>query len=299
MKGLNQLLEKIDHELFTAIISRQAESVYAETRRIWEEMSRAYSLYENAELERVIKKNRQFIQAFRDSLEPDELAMYYMGMLGGFTECYSNMFSERGQRDKFNASPAKSQYYNKIISILSQKEHVQHKDLAAELGIQTSSLTRIMKAVEEEEQPYIVASTIGKFKYYCLTEAGKKYYAQFINRERWKRTEDAIEELLTVTKKRLDTNQGSILMEYAEKCYSYDYVITQKMKSLENSIKKSRKHIMQDDLTLLNFEKIETDGTIFHPTYNISSDVMHQAVARLCEEEEEHRPFLKRDMIAI
>ncbi len=296
MKGLNQLLEKIDHELFTAILSRQTEMVYAETRRIREEMSGAYSLYENAELEKEIKKIRQFIQAFRDSLDPEELVVYYMGTLGGFTEYLSELFAERNKKDRFTANPIKSQYYNQIICILSQKEYVQHKDLAAELGIKTSSLTRIMKSVEEE-QPYIVSSSSGKYKYYCLTETGKKYYAQYINKERWKRPEDAIEELLTVTKKRLDTNQGNILVEYAAECYPYDYHITQKVQSLENSIRK--KNIKEDDLTLLTFEKIGKDEAAFHPVCNIYSDVMYQAVSGLGKEEDGHRPFVKRDKIAI
>lgn len=297
MRGLNELLGKLNYALYNAVSEHRSEDVHAQTKEIGDAMSRAYSFYENTKLENEIKRNRQFIQAFRDSLEPDELVTYYMGMLEGFTECFSGLFTERIKSDKLKANPLKSQYYNKIIQILFQKEYVQHKDLAAALGIKVSSLTRIMKTIEQDDQTYIVASSVGKYKYYCLTDAGKKYHAQYINQERWMRPEEAIEEMLVVIKKRLDTNQENLLISYATKCYPYDYHIAKKTQELESSIRRNIRPAAKYDVIFRCFEKVKVDQKDFQIIGNVPSLIVNQAIAGLGEEVDGNRPFSKENKV--
>ncbi len=298
MKRLNQLLGKINHVLFAAVSNQKAEEVYAQTRQIGEEMSRAYSLYENTELEGKIKQYRQFTQAFRDSLEPAELVMFYMGMLAGYTECFGGLFTERNQSDKLRVNPAKSQYYNKIIQILSQKEYVQHKDLAAALGIKVSSLTRIMKTIEEDDQTYIIVSSVGKYKYYCLTDAGKKYYAQYINQERWRRPEEAIEEMLAVIKKRIDTDRENLLIGYVSKCYPYDYHIAKKMQALENSIRRNVKPAAEREFFIHCFEKNTAKKQDWQTVCNSSITVVYQAIEEgMNKDTDSYRIFSKGNVM--
>jgi len=82
-----------------------------------------------------------------------------------------------------------SAHFDEIIRILYYEDAVRHGVLAEKVGVDKSTLTGIMDKLEKSE--YIVSVRPGKFKYYYLSDSGKKYYIE--NQKKMIKPEDNID----------------------------------------------------------------------------------------------------------
>lgn len=139
---------------------------------------------------------------------PDYWIGYYSGTLALYKQVLMDYYNQMAVSEKLEHSFAgKVPHFDEAISYIYENEGIRHGKLADALGIEKSTLSGIMdKIVESGAATY---SRPGKFKYYYLTPAGKKYYLSIQHRiDQEKDTHTLIEQMASLLLK--DPNPAAL-----------------------------------------------------------------------------------------
>lgn len=92
----------------------------------------------------------------------------------------------------------KQKHKNVLLRKVYDKEGISHSELAEEIGVSPSGLTAIVKIINEDLEPEkrpLKSKKVNKFRYYSLTETGKKYVEENLLSEEGKEYDEQIREL--------------------------------------------------------------------------------------------------------
>ena len=230
MKILNNILLKLNEKLYRAIERRMVSEVNCETNRVRSQILSLYALSHEHELAETLDKYQKWLKGITSTFETEEEKIaYQMGLLGGTIGTICELQEQKGQFKEYEMAPLDTKYQDAIIEQLMEKEYVQHNQLAKNLGISSSQLTTIMSKVEEKPQNIVTVSHVGKFKYYCLTDMGRRYYG---NQHRGNFREE-ICELLNHVLERCKFKKVNSIKEFVDKYYSDDIELKQKAMEVE------------------------------------------------------------------
>lgn len=92
----------------------------------------------------------------------------------------------------------KQKHKDALLRKVYDREGISHSELAEEIGVSPSGLNAIIKKINEdlelEKQP-LKSKKVNKFRYYSLTEIGKKYVEENLFFEKGKEYKEEIREL--------------------------------------------------------------------------------------------------------
>lgn len=158
----------------------------------------------------------------------------YVGELESICDRLNEKFEEAAINDAiYKNDVAEIPHVNDIISTIYHDEGIRHGVLAEKVGIDRSTLTGIMDKLVKKQ--IVIFSRPGKFKYYYLSKAGKKYYAtKKYDLEANKNTEASLEQLLiNISKESNQTkaiqNTIQAIFEQNSKIQEYDSNKKQKL----------------------------------------------------------------------
>lgn len=120
------------------------------------------------ELQKVYRRCDWLIHKFTSERNTIYLLGYLAGQLDARKEQLSSIYQEQGT-DLSASIP----HWDEILYTIEGEEGIRHSKLADAIGIDKSTLTGIMDRVVASGA--VVFSRPGKFKFYYLTETGKRY----------------------------------------------------------------------------------------------------------------------------
>lgn len=254
MREPNELLKLNNENIYSALVGKNVEKVNEVVNErieaIWQ-----YALERRSkELEEVIHQSTFWTQAYRSCMDTkEENISYCMGLLNGVTAAARQRRREEKEAEEYTVSHPDTKYYKLIFQELSKVDYLQHKDLAEKLSIKPNQLTNIMKKIAGDGQHMIISTNTGKFKYYFLSETGKKYYrSRFVSEE----TKE-IEELLECLMERVESKNERVLFQYACKNYLCQKEVFRKIVELNQTLERrentSREYCF--DISFLDEEK--------------------------------------------
>lgn len=97
----------------------------------------------------------------------------FRGWLKAFEVFYRAQTGEDRARRQIDAKFGDIPHFEDILFTIREQEGIRHGELAERVGIEKSTLTSIMERVIRSGT--VIFSRPGKFKYYYLTEVGKRY----------------------------------------------------------------------------------------------------------------------------
>ena len=137
-----------------------------------------------ASMKKVLEQKEQFdqvLQVFMESLEPamEELAnkIFELGTLFEALEQCEEVYNVLLKLQKLEAESFEdqTQYKDRILKILWEKEPILHRDLAAELQMSVSNLSNVMKRMRNMATPLVEENVVGRNKFYQLNRDGRRY----------------------------------------------------------------------------------------------------------------------------
>lgn len=225
MKTLNKLLEKLCDKLYFAIVNRNISELKTETNSIIYRILNDYSVNNLKELQKELLKYQKWTDGIAGVFDTeDEKIAYQMGMLGGTVAAITQLKDEQEQIKSYEIAHLDTKYQESIIEQLIGKEYIQHNQLAKNLNISPSQLSTIMNKLDDEHQNIISMSRVGKFKYYCLTDLGRRYY---YNKNKGDFREEIDELLQCVLDTRIKKKQDTV-KHFIDKYYCDDLELKQK-----------------------------------------------------------------------
>lgn len=230
MREPNELLKLNNENMYSALVMKNVEKVNeVVSERI--EAIRQYALEQrNKELEEAIRQSAFWTQAYRSCMDTkEENIAYCMGLLNGVTAAARQRRREEKEAEEYAVSHPDTKYYKLIFQELSKVDYIQHKDLAEKLSIKPNQLTNIMKKIAGDGQHMIISTNTGKFKYYFLSETGKKYYRSRLVGEEQKEIEELLERLI----ERVESKNRMALFQYACKNYPCQKEVRKKIFKLD------------------------------------------------------------------
>lgn len=231
MKKLNGILEQYDKEAYRIFAAGLQEEFAAKINDVVEELLQYDS--SQKEVYALIEKWSTWVQAYKTCMETkEEINSFYMGLLSGVITAAEQKAWEEKEEEYYTLTHADTKYYDMIFKELYPVDYMQHKVLAEKLSVTTSQLTNIMKRVANDEQHMIITSHQGKFKYYFLSELGKKYYNHRFGTEDKKETEELLEALI----RRIKYNERRELLQYAEQTYPLQGKIRRQIYELDKEL---------------------------------------------------------------
>lgn len=69
----------------------------------------------------------------------------------------------------------KQKHRDALLRILYAKKNISHADLAKQLDISASGLHAVFKKINDVDEPLVKPTKVGKYKYYNLTIAGRRF----------------------------------------------------------------------------------------------------------------------------
>lgn len=92
----------------------------------------------------------------------------------------------------------KQKHKNVLLRKVYDKEGISHSELAEEIGVSPSGLTAIVKIINDDlelEKRPLKSKKVNKFRYYSLTETGRKYVEENLLSEEGMEYDEQIREL--------------------------------------------------------------------------------------------------------
>ncbi|MCI8530474.1 MAG: hypothetical protein HFH82_15235 [Lachnospiraceae bacterium] len=230
MKILNEIMLQLSEKLYRAVQARNVSEVNCETNRIRSQVLSCYTLSNEHELAEMLDRYQRWLKGVTSTFETEEEKIaYQMGLLGGTIGTICELQEQKEQFKAYEMAPLDTKYQDAIIGQLMEKEYVQHNQLAKNLGISSSQLTTIMSKVEERPQNIVTVSHVGKFKYYCLTDMGRRYYGN-LHRGNFR---EEICELLNHVLERCKFKKVNNIKSFVDKYYGDDIELKQKAMEVE------------------------------------------------------------------
>jgi len=240
MKRLNQLVQKINAVFFRIITERQVQRLRDEVKVSYDRLFNLFMQGNARELQTEIAGTEKLLQAFRTTLETDEEnIMYQMGLLGGATMVIKQMYFDNVQMEETHSSCPDTKYADRIVENLVYVPYMQHAQLARKLEISSSQLTQIMTKLDNSGYQFINSSREGKFKYYSLSEIGKKYYRKQIGRN----FRNEIMQLLMTIYQRIRGEKRNTITDYICKYYNEDIDLKEAACRIEYALEKQEKRL--------------------------------------------------------
>ncbi len=254
MKELNELLKMSNENFYAAVKERNVSKIREFVERSVEELMQFNErmqfdeLQENQEPADWIGQWSVWIQALKSCMDTSEEQLYYyIGLLSGvIVSTRQKQKEEKRVRDYF-VQKLHTGYYKAIFHELAKADYVQHKELAEKLCMSTSQLTNIMKKIADDDQDFIISAVSGKFKYYFLSDAGRKFYRDHL--EQTDRKE--MVELLDCMIRGLQIGRRKELIQYVESHYSHEEGLRKKIYELDR--------IMRDRVSGIDFNNQQVE----------------------------------------
>lgn len=175
MKQMNEIIQTWNTKLFNAIQGKHLHILTEELLEIKEKVRTYYQNREYDELRKFLTGNRKFINDFKTILETDEEKLAYeMGRLSEFLSIYENLLDEQTEFENYITFCRTESHGKKIFEILLKEDYISHGMLAKKLSISQKRLTEIMMILNKMNQHLITTSQMGTYKYYYLTEMGRR-----------------------------------------------------------------------------------------------------------------------------
>lgn len=230
MKALNKLMEKLNEKLYRAVEDRNLPELNTLTDSIRAQIVDLYSLDNQPELTKMLHRYQKWLDGTAPVFDREEEKIaYQMGLLGGTVATVAQLTEQHQQLKEYEVAHLDTKYQDSIIELLMDKDYMQHNQLAKSIGISPSQLTTIMGRVDGEQQNIVSMSRVGKFKYYCLTDMGRRYYR---NQHRGNFREEILELLKSVLDRRKSPRQNTI-KKFVDRYYINDIELKQKAMEVE------------------------------------------------------------------
>lgn len=123
---------------------------------------------------------RSVLRRFQQRCIRDEAqkVIFALGELNGIVKAYAHLDYEKAKNEYAWEQSSKLygsvKHLNEIVNALYEDENLSQSELAERLGLNASTLTEAMKKVANKE--LVVARRSGKFKFYSLSEYGRRYH---------------------------------------------------------------------------------------------------------------------------
>jgi len=235
MKLLNSLLKKINEKLYAAVISKNIKDLREEVNKINYQLIDLFGMGEHDQVLEMLEKYRKWVNASAGIFETEEeMAAYQMGMLSGTVAAVDQLCQMNNQIREYEMAHLGTKYQEQIIEQLIGTEYISHNQLAQKLQISPSQLTVMMSKLEGTKQNIISASRNGKFKYYCLTDFGKRYY----NYQHKGNLREEIMLLLSCVMQKCRSKERNIIKSFVDRYYVNDLKLKQMAMEVEDSIEK-------------------------------------------------------------
>lgn len=232
MKMLNERMSRINEELYNAAAEGNVQELNVQVSGIRYRLANLYAMDDPQELPKELAKYQKWVDGAACVFETDEeKTAYQIGLLGGTVAAVVQLREQQEQIKNYELShlDLDTKYQDQIIEQLMEKEYVQHNELAQRLGISSSQLTVIMNKVEGKQQNIVSVSREGKFKYYCLTDMGRRYY----NNQHKGNFREEIAELLQCVLERGKYKKKNSIKNFVDRYYANDVEMKQKAMEVE------------------------------------------------------------------
>ncbi len=240
MKELNKLVAKINERIFNAISERRIQKMQDEVETFYDRLSDFIAQRKFHELESELVKTEKLLQAVRTTLETEEENIsFQIGRLAGINMVFKQMYFDNAQVTEARALCPDTKYADILIDTLADVPFMQHKQLADKLDISSSQLTQIMAKLDKSSFKFINSSKNGKFKYYSLSEIGKKYYKKQIGRN----VRDELLQLMRVIYLRLREKKNSTITEYICKYYDENLELKEEAFKIECALDRRENYL--------------------------------------------------------
>lgn len=223
MKTLNKFMEKVNSELYFGVLEKNISKI----KDVIGDMAfRIVNLYAKncmTELQDALEKYQKLTDSAAGIFETEEEKIaYQLGVLGGTTAAIRQLKDNCDQIKEYQTTHFDTKYQEMIIEQLVDKDYVQHNQLAKNLNMSTSQLSVIMNKLDDGQQNIISMSRVGKFKYYSLTDMGKRYYHSK-NKGNFREEISELMQCVLDTRKKQNT-----VKHFVDKYYNDDLALKQK-----------------------------------------------------------------------
>lgn len=139
----------------------------------------AMELYQQKQmdrLEQLVDRQRRCIARCSDILQDTNPIPYEVGRMSGMLELMVQVIRNQHRQLQISTQVAElyqRPHFKEILSAIGSNPRIQHARLAEKISVDTSTLTGIMKRMEQTGLVDFVRS--GKYKYYSLTADGEEY----------------------------------------------------------------------------------------------------------------------------
>lgn len=139
----------------------------------------AMELYQQKQmdkLEQLVDRQRRCIARCSDILQDTNPIPYEVGRMSGLLELMVQVIRNQHRQVQISTQVAElyqRPHFKEILAVISSNPGIQHARLAEKISVDTSTLTGIMKRIEQTGLVDFVRS--GKCKYYSLTADGAEY----------------------------------------------------------------------------------------------------------------------------
>lgn len=225
MKVLNKVLVRLCERMYQAVIDRDLAEVKAEVDSITSQLVDDLSMNNMENLQEMLERYQKWTDAVFGAFDTEEEKIaYQMGILAGTVSAIAHLKEIEERIRECSRTHFDTKYWDDIIEYLADKDHLQHNQLAKKLDMDPSQLTTIMNKLDEEGQDMIAMSRTGKFKYYCLTDIGRRYYH---NRHKGNFREEIVELMQCVLDSQA-SDKNDTVKHFADKYYHDDLEVKQK-----------------------------------------------------------------------
>lgn len=172
--SLTRMLPELDIDM--AVEQENTGAVQEYGRQVELLAMELYQQKQMDKLEQLVDRQRRCIARCSDILQDTNPIPYEVGRMSGMLELMVQVIRNQHRQVQIATQVAElyqRPHFKEILAAISSNPGIQHARLAEKISVDTSTLTGIMKGMEQTGLVDFVRS--GKYKYYSLTSDGAEY----------------------------------------------------------------------------------------------------------------------------
>lgn len=171
---LTRMLPELDIDM--AVEQENTGAVQEYSRQVELLAMELYQQKQLDKLEQLVDRQRRCIARCSDILQDTNPIPYEVGRMSGMLELMVQVIRNQHRQVQISTQVAElyqCPHFKEILAAIGSNPGIQHARLAEKISVDTSTLTGIMKRIEQTGLVDFVRS--GKYKYYSLTADGAEY----------------------------------------------------------------------------------------------------------------------------
>ena len=185
---MSSVWENRELDLILAIREKDYNAVEKYVSDNQQQILRKWNNKDNEELKTTLHLGSTILKYFTNRISSDEIARSYflIGKLMGTIECMNHCLHEKISENLIKKDVAiycaTIRHFNDVVKAVGDAGIISHSELGKTLSMRESTLSEAMKSILCTE--YVIASKVGRFKLYSLSDYGVKHYNVLLDKNK-------------------------------------------------------------------------------------------------------------------